>query len=302
MRVDGHCHALQEAWHGEPWWQGLARLGSSLLGAPAEALREGVLPAYWDEDGSGQLGAMDEAGIDVAVMLCYDWTAEEHLGPAPVGWREQNDWYARFAESNPERIRWAFGSDPRHDGALAAFEEAVRDRGAVALKLHPAGGWYLNDRVVYPFLEKAGELDVPVVFHVGPEPGPLYSKWSDTWLLDEVAADFPDLRIQAAHTGNAAWRDALAVASVKPNVNLDLSGWQVRALRNPERFYADVREVLDTVGPARVMWGSDAPYYRALATDKDYVAAFADAPEGTFTDEEVAAILGGTAASFYGLE
>lgn len=302
MRVDGHCHVLQEGWHGEPWWQGVARLGSSLLGVPAEAIREGVLPAYFDEDGSGQLGSMDEAAVDVAVMLCYDWTTEEHLGPAPVGWREQNEWYATFAEANPDRVRWGFGADPRREGALAAFEEAVRDRGAVALKLHPSNGWYLNDRAAYPFLEKAGELGVPVVFHVGPEPAPLYSKWSEPRLLDEVAADFPDLRIQAAHTGSGAWRDTLVVASAKPNVYLDLSGWQVRFLRNPGRFYADVREVLEVAGPGRVMWGSDAPYFRPLVPDRDYAAAFAEAPEGTFTADELEAILGGTAASFYGLD
>lgn len=301
VRVDGHCHVIQEDWFGEPWWQGVARLGAALLEAPPEALRKGVLPSYFDRDGAGQLGAMEQAGLDVAVMLCHDWTTEEHLGRAPVGWREQNDWYAEFAAANPERIRWGFGADPRHEGALEAFEEAVRDRGAVALKLHPSNGWYLNDRVAYPFLERAGELGVPVVFHTGPEPGPLYSKWSDPWLLDDVAADFPDLRIQAAHAGNAAWRDALGVASVKPNVYLDLSGWHLRFLRNPERFYGDVREVVETVGAHRVMWGTDAPYYRALVADDDWAAAFADAPAGTFTEDEVEAILGGTAAAFYDL-
>lgn len=301
MRIDGHAHVVHPDWHGEPWWDGVARLGGSILGVPAEAIREGVIPSLWDEDGSGQLGAMDQAGIDVAVMLCYDWTTEEHLGDAPVGWREQNDWYERFAKDHPDRIRWGFGVDPRRDGALEAFEEAVRDRGAIALKLHPCGGFYINDRAVYPFLEKAGELGVPVVFHVGPEPGPLYSKWSDPLLLDEVAADFPDLKLQAAHTGNAAWRETLAVASVKPNVHLDLSGWQVRFRRNPERFYADVREVLDVAGPNRVMWGTDAPYYRTLVSDDDWLKGFEGAPKGMFTEEEMDAVLGGTAAAFYAL-
>ena len=31
MRVDGHAHVVQEAWFGEPWWQGVARIGAAVL-------------------------------------------------------------------------------------------------------------------------------------------------------------------------------------------------------------------------------------------------------------------------------
>lgn len=300
MLVDGHAHVAQEAWVGEPWWQGVARTGEAILNVPAETLREAVIPALFDEDGSAHLGAMDEAGVDVSVMFAFDWTTEEHLGSAPVGWPEQNQWYRSFAAANPGSVRWGFGADPRHDGAEEAFAEAVRE-GAVCLKLHPANGFFLNDPVVYPMVERARDLGVPVVCHVGPEPGPLYSKWSEPILLDDLAADFPEVRFQAAHTGGGAWRQALAVASVKPNVYCDLSGWQVRFLRNPTRFYDDVREVLETVGERRVMWGTDSPYYRPLLPDSEWARAFSDAPEGTFTGEEVEAILGGTASEFFGL-
>jgi predicted TIM-barrel fold metal-dependent hydrolase len=301
VRIDAHAHVAHEGWIGEPWWQGLSRMGASILGVPADTIREHALPAYFDEDGSGQLGAMDEAGLDLAVLFNHDWTLAEALGRPPVGWREANEWYASFAERHSERIRWGFGADPRHDGALEAFQEAVRDRGAVCLKIHPSAGFSLDDPVVYPFLEEAGRLGVPAVFHVGPEVTPLPSRWSEPSALDQVAADFPDLKIQAAHTGNAAWREIVAVASVKPNVYCELSGWQHRFLANPTRFYDNVREVLDYVGHRRVMWGTDAPYYRALVTDADWIRAFTDAPDGTFSAEEVEAILGGTAAEFNGL-
>ncbi|MGH2723793.1 MAG: amidohydrolase family protein [Actinomycetota bacterium] len=301
MRIDAHAHALQESWVGQGYWQGLARIGEALLGVPAEVIRDGVVPAYFDHDGSSQLGAMEEAGVDVAVMFPFDWTLEERLGPAAVGWREQNDWYAEVAARSEGRVRWAFGVDPRQRGALPAFEEAVRARGAVGLKLHPSAGFPVDDPAVYPFAEKAGELEVPVIVHVGPQIAPLYSRWSQPMLLDTVAADFPEVRFVAAHTGNLAWREALAVASVKPNVWCELSGWQRRFQVNPARFYDDVREVLEAVGHRRVMWGTDAPHYRALVTDPEWVRAFTDAPQGTFSEEEVDAILGGTAAEVFGL-
>ncbi|MGH2662522.1 MAG: amidohydrolase family protein [Actinomycetota bacterium] len=301
MRVDGHSHAVQESWFGEGWWQALARRGEKELGAPAALIRENVIPALFDEDGSSQLGAMDAAGIDVAVMFPHDWSLEPNLGPAATGWREHNDWYAGLAERHPDRIRWGFGVDPRHPGALEAFTEAVRDRGAVCLKLHPGGGFALDDPVARPFLDRAGELGVPVVLHVGPIPPPLDSSLARPELLDRVAADFPDLRIQAAHTGNEEWRAVAAIAERRTNVRCDLSGWQLRYRDNQEEFHADVREVLKAVGPGRVMWGTDAPYYRPLTPDDEWVAAFVEWEQAPLDPGELDAVLGQTASSFYGL-
>ena len=223
------------------------------------------------------------------------------FGRAETGWREQNEWYRAFAARHPDRIRWGFGADPRHDGALEAFRQAVREGGAVCLKLHPANGFALNDPSVYPLVEAAGELGVPVVFHVGPSPVPSHSGWSDPSLLDAVAADFPDVPMLAGHTGNTLWREVIGYAFYKPNVFCDLSGWQVRFAGNPERFYGDVREVLETIGPERVLWGTDAPYYRGAVPDDTFLQALTDAPEGTFSAEEVEAICGGTAATFFRL-
>jgi len=205
MRVDGHAHVVQEAWFGEPWWQGVARIGAAVLpGVEPEMVRHGILPAYFDQDGSSQLGAQEAAGVDVAVVLVVDWTSEEHLGQPPVGWREQNAWVRDFARSHPERVRWGFGADRRHEGVLDAFQRAVREEGAIALKLHPSNGFPIDDPAVAEALEVARALDVPVVIHTGPSVGPLYSKWSQPILLDALAAHFPEVRIQAAHTGNAS--------------------------------------------------------------------------------------------------
>jgi predicted TIM-barrel fold metal-dependent hydrolase len=302
VRVDAHCHVVQEDWLGEGYWDGLARVGASVIpGMDPTLLREGLIPSYFDADGSSQLAAMEIAGLDVAVMFPFDWSGWERLGPVGTGWREQNTWYRDFAAANPSRIRWGFGADPRHDGALEACREALANEGAVVVKLHPSSGFALNDPVVYPFLEAAGEAGVPVLFHTGPSPTPAHSHFSDPRLLDQVAADFPDVAIVAGHTANLLWRDVLAVAALKPNVSCELSGWQVRFQRNPRRFYEDVREVLDVVGPHRVMWGTDAPHYRPVVADDDFLAAFTAAPEGTFTAEEVDAICGGTAAAMFGL-
>jgi len=43
--------------------------------------------------------------------------------------------------------------------------------------------------------------------------------------MDEVAADFPDLKIILAHPVLPWQEEALSVATHKPNVYIDLSGW-----------------------------------------------------------------------------
>ncbi|HWC32199.1 MAG TPA: amidohydrolase family protein [Actinomycetota bacterium] len=141
-----------------------------------------------------------------------------------------------------------------------------------------------------------------VVFHVGPEPSPLDSRWSEPRLLADVARRYPDVRFLAAHCGNEAWRETLDAVRDLNNVSIDLSGWQVRFAQDAGRFYEDVSEVLDALGAERVMWGTDPPYYRPLVPDSRWLAAFTEAPDGTFATEEVDMITGANAVSFFGLE
>jgi predicted TIM-barrel fold metal-dependent hydrolase len=71
--------------------------------------------------------------------------------------------------------------------------------------------------------------------------------------LDDVAADFPDLRIIAAHP-SFPWQDeALAVATHKPNVYIDLSGW------SPKYFPPQLVRYANTLLKHKVLFGSDYP-------------------------------------------
>ena len=74
---------------------------------------------------------------------------------------------------------------------------------------------------------------LPAVFHSGhsgmgtgmPGGGGLRLKYSNPIHLDDVAVDFPDMKIIIAHP-SWPWQDeALSVCLHKPNVYIDLSGW-----------------------------------------------------------------------------
>jgi predicted TIM-barrel fold metal-dependent hydrolase len=72
-------------------------------------------------------------------------------------------------------------------------------------------------------------------------------------LLDDLAADFPQLRIICAHPSWPWSSEALAVTLHKSNVYLDLSGWSPKYLPEEVRHYANSRI------QNKVLFGTDWP-------------------------------------------
>ena len=82
--------------------------------------------------------------------------------------------------------------------------------------------------------------------------------------VDDVAADFPDLKIILAHP-SFPWQDeALAVATHKPLVHIDLSGW------SPKYFPPQLVRYANTLLQDKVLFGSDFP----LITPDRWLADF----------------------------
>jgi len=72
-------------------------------------------------------------------------------------------------------------------------------------------------------------------------------------LLDDVAADFPQLQIIMAHPG-VPWTDAaISVATHKANVHMDLSGWL------PRYFPPQLVRQISTLLRRKTLFGSDFP-------------------------------------------
>ena len=127
---------------------------------------------------------------------------------------------------------------------------------------HPIMGHYaVNDKQLYPLFEMINSLKVPVMIDVGTTgmgagmPGGMGAKirHAHPAAIDELAADFPNLTIIAAHPG-WPWVDEMtAVALHKGNVFWELSGWA------PKYFPAQLKT--DITGRLRdkVMFGSDYP-------------------------------------------
>ena len=138
----------------------------------------------------------------------------------------------------------------------------IKDFGVKGFKFHPIiQGFSPNDRDVYPLYEVIAEAGLPALFHSGQTGigagmrggGGLRLKYGNPLLLDDVAADFPDMTIISAHPG-VPWQDEqLSVATHKPNVYIDLSGW------SPKYFEPKLVQYANTLLKHKVLFGSDNP-------------------------------------------
>ena len=304
MAIDMHTHLFVKKFYHESLWNGYVQLNArwvpptTIEEAIAE-VRRTILPTWWDEDGTGHIRRMDEAGIEKAVILHMDQALLR--GETEMTIEQQNKHVSDAAKKYPDRLIWFCGVDPRREGAVELFERCVTEWGAQGLKLYPGTGFLPTDRVVYPLYERASAWKIPVYTHMGPQGDPIYKNEGNNpvhWL--RVLVDFPDLTVIGAHLANEFWRDLIALGKVRENVMCDISGKQIVFRQNYEQLCYILRKFLDEFGWERVMFGTDAPLAECAASGKKWVKIIKDLPYKSparyrFTEEEVSALLDGNA-------
>jgi len=187
--------------------------------------------------------------VDIESATGHPALSNEQIAAAAA---EHGDALIPFASIDPAKGR----------AGARRFRDLVEQHGMRGIKFHPSiQGFAPNDRSAYPLLEVAQELGVPALFHTGqtgigaglPGGGGIRLALSNPMLLDDVAVDFPDLTIIMAHP-SFPWQDeALAVATHKPNVYIDLSGW------SPKYFPPQLVQYANTLLQDKVLFGSDYP-------------------------------------------
>jgi len=204
------------------------------------------------------LAEMDEAGVERAVLLPVDCTTAH--GCCIVS----NEQVAELAGQNGRFIGFA-SVDPALEDAPRRLEKAVRGLGLKGLKLDPAlQRFHLDDRkLAWPLYQVCAELGVPVLVHCGMSWSLAgQAKYARPLALEEVAQEFPRLRIVIAHFGWPWVEEALLVALKYRNVYLDTSivysGTPADALRHvlAERIGLDV---LERSLPRQLLFGSNYP-------------------------------------------
>jgi predicted TIM-barrel fold metal-dependent hydrolase len=106
-------------------------------------------------------------------------------------------------------------------------------------------------------------------------------------LLDDVAADFPDLTVILAHP-SVPWQDeAISMATHKANVFIDLSGW------SPKYFPPQLVRAAASYLSHKVMFGSDYPVIDPERWMRDFGALdIGDEARARIVKDNAARVLG----------
>jgi len=223
-------------------------------------LRERVpeVARLFEKSGSGHLleqrlspeqtvAQMDEAGVDKLMLAAWC---------RPEGWITSNDEVAEFTRAFPERFVGVATVDlSKPLAAVRELERAVQELGCKALRIVP-WLWKLppNHRLYYPLYVKCIELDIPFCTQVG-HTGPLMPSETGRPVpyLDEVALDFPELRIVAGHIGHPWTDEMIGVAWKHDNVYIDTSAYL------PRYYPPQLLQFMQSYGADKVLFGSNFP-------------------------------------------
>jgi len=211
-----------------------------------------------------------------------------------------NDYIADIVRRYPKQFV-GFGSVDPWKGKAAEREIArcSEELGLIGMKFMPnMQQFYPNDERFYPLWETAQEHGMVVLIHSGttgvgagrPGGGGVKLKYSRPIpYIDDVAADFPELRIIMAHP-SWPWQDEqLAMLVHKPNVYMDLSGW------SPKYFQPSLVQYANTLAQDKVLFGSDYPVMMPERWLRDFEQA-------GFSDEVKEKILLRNAARLLGID
>ena len=197
---------------------------------------------------------MKRCGIDRAVAFApfEEWGWSSAFGGDP------NEWLADELPSYPELVGFAC-INPKSPDAVERLERAWR-RGLLGVKLHPPIQRFRpNDRSLFRFYGKAEELGMVLDFHTG------IHGWRLTeyqpLLLDDVAYEFPNLKIIMEHVGGALfYNQAVAVMLDKRNV---YAGVATVLDENAVSWFLGaekIEELVKLIGEDRLVYGTDFPY------------------------------------------
>src|SRR5919197_2523046 len=202
---------------------------------------------------------LDACGIDRAALVNY-------VAPEVIGFTaEVNSFVADYAKEDLKRLIPCGSLHPRPSTNFLADVEHLFRLGIRMIKVHPPHQLlypndYLHGVKELEILYRAAEANsVPVMIHTGTSifPG-ARNKFGDPIYVDDVAVDFPRLKILLAHGGRPLWMDtAFFLVRRHANVYLDISGIPPKLLLN---YFLRPGEIA-----GKTLFGTDWPATRRLS-------------------------------------
>jgi predicted TIM-barrel fold metal-dependent hydrolase len=290
MIIDCHSHIASRTVLPPQFFDGWlktvkAHLPSNLDVMQMERMDELLRALNEDPESVKHIAEMEMAGIDLAVLLVIEEVHLEHK---------------RLLERSNRFIAFS-GVDPRRGKeGLELFEKAVTDWGFRGLKIYAPCGYSPSDKRLFPFYEICSARKLPVLTHVGPSSATLSFRHTNPLGVDTAALNFPNVNFILGHAGVTLYRQAGLIAQYRPNIYLDLSGFQAEVTRGS--FRNILKWHLSRGLSRRLLFGTDWPIHRFFGSQQRWVNEIRNCEAaGVLSAEDTENILSGNMKSLLGI-
>lgn len=230
MRIDAHTHCFPDA------------LAERAIGKMS--VNDSLFPRC-SGTLAGLLSVLDRDGIDACFVLNIATNAH------------QQDKVNAFAETinHYENRVYSFGSIHPDYPDIKGAAKRIKEAGLYGVKLHPDFmGFDIDDASFKPIFAACAEFALPVVIHSGIDPtsrGHIHAKPE---AVAKILKEFPDLRLCAAHFGDASDSESVLRHLCGKNVWFD-TGFTALGV-TPE----GAKRILENHDPDKILFGSDMPW------------------------------------------
>jgi predicted TIM-barrel fold metal-dependent hydrolase len=201
------------------------------------------------------LERMDRAGIERSLLIAVRAGDINKAG----GFELPVEAVHAVCQQHPDRFSGLAGIDPfRGMQGLRDLENAVKECGFVGAHLYPHWCELPPDHAkYYPYYAKCCELDIPIMMQVGHNL--VYSRQrrlpsvARPILLDQVAIDFPELKLIGIHIG-VPWTDEM-ISMCWKHENVYTAGDAYAPKHWPKQYV----HYANTYGSHKVLFGTDWP-------------------------------------------
>ncbi|XP_024399518.1 uncharacterized protein [Physcomitrium patens] len=241
---------------------------------------------------------MAEAGVDGAVII------------QPINHKFDHSYVSSVLQKYPDKFVGMCLADPTEGGGGAKeIERLIKEENFKGVRFNPylwPSGEKMTNELGKAMFAKAGELGVPVGFmcfkglmlHIDE--------------IEELCREFPTTTVLMDHLGFCkpplteeeadVWNRLLNLSKY-PQVYVKLSAF-FRVSREPFPYkdtWPFLKQLLESYGANRLMWGSDFPFVAAECgyTNSWQVLPSRNSAEAFCSEEELEAIMGGTALSVF---
>lgn len=255
-------------------------------------------------ESSGEiLRALDEAGVDVAVLLAPFLTDPYTLADR-ASLRAANEYLATLVRGHSDRLIGFAVVNPLHQEAADDLEEAVLRLNLRGLKMVPTG-WYPYDDCAHRVYERAAILGIPILFHSGIFIDGRSGRFCRPTFY-EALRDHPSLRVTLAHVGWPWTDEAIAVGLIDLINGVAPDGCQFRfdiSFGPPPVYRLEVlHRALEVLGPSLLQFGSDRFLPCRGQHIKDAIEEVNDLLDKLDVDSQARQrLMGGTAAAWLNL-